>query len=323
MPIPDIKEEPTRSYTPGLKTFRAVRNFTAAWFSDEEAVRAALATTPWNVDIGSPYPLNRYMVCLTPDIKQKSPNFWTIQATYDYNGSTGGATGNPLNLAPKIYFDQGVSARQSGVDDFGNGIQNSALNPFAGGIANSDPTLFLIIERNEPIYDVTRDLAYSGYVNSAPFSPGNLFTLEPGQCRCESIRPTSAYFINAPFIPIIYRFELRAGKAKDNGGLWDGFRERILDQGRWGWINPGGMGTKPSPIMAKDLGTGQYREVSEDVLLDGLGKPLVAGYVGMNGEALVNAPIPLPANVVIEVDQFGVHLKYRGFKVKSFAGIGI
>lgn len=259
MGTPDIRESPARTSEPSEGNWKATRTFTCAFFTNENDVFDALAAQQ-GVAYGSDHPgAPGILYCNDISLRQTSPIYWEAVASYKL-GQTPDPTKGVI-ATPKIRWEDADSTEPTYVDNNGDGLLNSAGDPFPpqGDLYGGD---VLTITRNEPYYDPGKNLTYRLKINSDTFSPlGGAFTFGPSQARCRSIRPAREYVIGEPFLPIVYRFEIKA----------DGFIKKFVDQGYQGWYNDASAVPQPGTFWTPGP---PPERVATEVLLDGTGKPI-------------------------------------------------
>jgi hypothetical protein len=305
MQTPDVKESPVRTCTLDGKDWKATRKFTGAFYADQNAFSDGLVA--FGVTINSVHPINPFMYVVSIGIQQRSPVYWEATANYSLFQTVDMT--KPLSAAPEISWEDADSTEPTDIDGFGNALLNSAGDPFPPQ-ADQFGGDILCITRNEPMYLPQKNLTYRKKVNSDTWSPLGMFSLDPGQARCRSIRPTAKYVIGQPFVVVAYRFELRA----------DGFATKILDEGSQGWYDDSGTPTSGPFYQA---GNPVVRAIN--VRLDGTGKPVDPSFkVTATLKTPIANPTALPSDVkVTTAIPNGAFLAYTLPKSIAFAGIGL
>ena len=229
------------------------------------------------------------------------PTTWRVSFSYTRkDGSTGGGGGGSemLDRPTRWRWLPGLSAETIDKDIHGNVIGNSAGTPFEPKATREFPTLILEAYRYYSTFDMAIALRFIGRVNSNAFNISQFGRVEPGQVRCLMLAPTQDFQEvpdgEQPPVELCHRFEIRnlavSGEAKDPS-----FKLRVLDKGRSGWWDDNGTKTR-GDFSTKDTETGDYVAVSEDVLLDGQGRPIdQAIRIGIGKAANVKTPAMAPS----------------------------
>jgi hypothetical protein len=188
-------------------------------------------------------------------------------------------------------------------------IVNSAGDPFP--IQQIEVTSRLLtLKRFEPFFDIAKAEAFENTVNSNVINLGPI-RIGQGQGRIVSIEPTSEYPVDAPYLEMAYDFEI---DTSDD----DPFQLYLIDQGHRGWRSNSG-GARTGNLVDAD-----GNAVSDDVLLDGTGKP--AWGVALVGETKKAVPITNPSlpDYYAKVTVFPS--TKLGFRIRDFTdwgGLGI
>jgi len=239
--------------------------------------------------------------------------FWTVKVHYsipkDGQAHDGpGAQDNPLLEPPRIRWEFGASSEPIDRDINGNPIVNSAGDPFQQPVTRDFTTIFLVYTRNEPFFNVNTAITYSNKTNSGSIIIAGAGQVAAGQMMCKSIAPASDYSATAQFVPVSYRFELRA----------DGFKARMLDQGLRAWYtNPTTSDVELAPLVTRKL-----QPITQPVRFDGTGEPIAATaqYVGdgVNYNATVARTTPAGATLDNAALPEAVFLKYTIYGSADF-----
>jgi hypothetical protein len=257
------------------------------------------------------------------------PTTWRVSFSYTRkDGSTGGGGGGSemLDRPTRWRWLPGLSAETIDKDIHGNVIGNSAGTPFEPKATREFPTLILEAYRYYSTFDMAIALRFIGRVNSNAFNISQFGRVEPGQVRCLMLAPTQDFQEVAdgeqPPVELCHRFEIRnkvvSGAEKDPS-----FQLRVLDKGRSGWWDDNGTKTR-GEFSTKDPDTGDYVAVSDDVLLDGGGRPIdQAIRIGIGKAAKVKTPVFAPqefwrkeTNIGADSTNPGISANYRLFDIE-------
>lgn len=325
----DTREDWSKREISATPLWTAMRGWTVANCATEADCVAEMARN--GVYVNSLHPANNNLFCEGPCCKSEGVQFWRVTAKYSYGSKLDASS--PLLAPPVFAWEFGEITEALDQDIYGNQIKNTAGNPFNGTLCEDYTSVFFTVTKNLPVFTIQAFLSYYGKINSDLFSPIGMFSLEPGQCRCKSIFPAKSYTAKDLYVPVVWRFEARGGRKIDGDGLWDGFKRRIRDQGSMGWFANGGS-TKPGVFY--DNGKPTPSRVTQDIALDGTGKPLVSGYTcGDRATAGGAAPISNPASaagvngiypgggVYLDSTANGTWIKFMTKYTASFKGIGL
>lgn len=259
--------------------------------ADEEQVVAAVRGE-WGVDQGATHPLDNRLVANKPVVVTVAPagRMWKYTLPYRF---TGGGAGGELDLPPLLEWGHGWDSMRPASDFYKNALTNSAGDVSPDVEHESVPTSYLTIRRWESAFDIQRGYFFRDAVNNDQFALFGKYQVFPGQAHCQGIAPAQAYKVDATPQVILYRFEFRAGKVQDPDGLWDGFKRHEVDKGRDGWYSSGNRSVRGH------ITNGAGERVTNDVLLDGYGRPLDPD-LRVAGAVPVGNPNPLPPNVYLE-----------------------
>jgi hypothetical protein len=268
--------------------------------------------------INSEHSASSLLKCDSVAAEQTGFKFWIVKAHYsipkdgqDHGGP--GSQDDPLAVPPRIKWEFGSVSEPIDRDIDGNPIVNSAGDPFQQQPTRDFTTTFLHYTRNEPFFNVQTALLYRNKVNSAAMVIAGAGSITAGQMKCCDISPSTDYTADAAFVPVTYKFELRA----------DGFKTRILDQGMRAWYtNP----TTSQPAL-EHIATIKKQPVSQPIRLDGTGEPIETDMQRVGDGVNVYATIPrtTPAGAELEIASGGeaVFLKYAVYGSIDFAGLNL
>jgi hypothetical protein len=322
---------PKLAYTSG--GYRAQRVFDVTGVATQDSAIGAVvahdATTAYNAK----HPLSQWMYV---DGQSCDMGGFTVAVvTISYASNPAGRhvdPGNPLTEPARYHFTWGTISTNADTDASGNPAMNTAGEPFSEPLPAEIVNGFLTVERNEPFYDATTAVDYQNAVNIAPVSFNNgAYGLLKGQACLRNSTAVTPITSAATFATIRYVIELRGGKTLDSDGFWDGFKVRALNQGRRAYWDDAGT-KRIGNIMTLSQGT--YTEVSSDVRLDPVGRPIrdeykVAARSGV--AAAVASPIALPTSAVLEATRDGngnivaYFCKYfpRGIQIRDLNTLGL
>jgi hypothetical protein len=267
------------------KPWTARREFTVAPSTANETFTEfdALAATgiPQKAE---PHPDAPLLWCEGPVISEvKGPYFFVITCDYSHDPKTQGE--DPLDDDPIITWEPMEEALPCDADLDHLPIVNTAAFPITG-LTQPVNYFRLTIVKNMPTFDVNLAINYANSCNNAPMSLGGIVTVATEHFKCCTIGPAGSYTPNAQFIPMRFVFEVFF----DNSRGTYPFQHRVLDAGQTGW--------KSGPTAEKFHASGEDSPVSEDIRLDGTGKPLVKPYgsgrikVGSDGTPISPTTVP-------------------------------
>lgn len=321
----------------GKDGIRANRVFDVTGVTTLTAAVAAVVSFDASTVYNAQHPLSTWMYVDNQDPELAGFNVYKV--TISYSSTPAGRhidPTNPLNEPYRYSFEWGTRTDGCDSDTFGNAIVNTAGGHFA-----TDPPAdfldgFLTVERNEPFYNVLQALQYTNAVNNAGVTFGIAWTLLQGQACCRRIVPTSVITRASLFVTVKYTIELRTGLRQDSDGYWDAFKLRILDAGRRGWWS--NSGTKTNGPIVETSSSGQPVSVSEDVLFNGAGVPLLGNYVigtgvagGNSTASAVSSPTVIANGAVVERvnDSTGAAVSYwvkyfpKGIQLRDLSTLGL
>lgn len=277
-----------RKYTPKVSASRA---FDITVADNVEAARTAMEAQ-YGIVEGAAFPYGIGLKVATGGITidaAKGPQHWRGSVNYDPIAPFSGGT----LQKPKIAWQMGFASEPTDSDIAKNPIINTAGDPLVPPPYTELLSLFLTMTRSEAKYLVGEALRFVGSTNSNPFNIYHAGPVKRGQIRCMSIIPPGEYFLgtNEGPLDVAYRFELRA----------DGFKKRILNQGRNGFAYSGAGSHQKLPITVKNTQSGRWEPVTHDVRLDLDGVPLDWSTYGFRvGNGLDPTPNPAAPNLVEE-----------------------
>lgn len=149
---------------------------------------------------------------------------------------------DPLNRPPTISWSRSFTEKPSDIDATGKPVINANGDFFRPSTTREYQSLFLTIRRNEPFFDYDNYKQFINTVNSNefPFSPGS--TVARGQALCLNIIPAGEYKSNAPYVEMLFQFELREGPPAPVAGPTFPFDDHIPNVGRRAYAAGGKLG---------------------------------------------------------------------------------
>ena len=322
--------------------------------SDTSPARAAMNAVyaEFGVTVGSSYGGLSPLVCRSVQPRPVNPFMFEVVATFDVS-PTGyyTPTTSPL-LLPQRYEWKDCSEEQP----FDRDVNNNPVVNSAGNSPNQPPTKritkeTLLVKRFEAFYDRATYKTYKNTVNSDTVTftepNGNTNVFPPGTMFCTSIAPEGTYTAADLCIPMVLAFDCYD---LSEINITDPFQLHLLDEGYSGWYQPpdsgssgdgagddgddadsgsGSSTTTRGNFYLQD-GDGNYAQVSEQVLLDGTGKPLTPPsasgttvYVGNQQGTPVSNPQGTPTGATVETAQnnAAVYLKWCRYKAIPFTTI--
>lgn len=275
------------------------------------------------VTVGSSHPDNAFLRC---NSVEADDNQVLRTVTCEYSTAPFAIFDpDPLNQPTQWRWQPGTETSPIDRDIYGNTIRNSAGVTFDPPVNRFTGTLHLQAVRNEPFYDVQKALLYQNKLNSDTFSITGAGIVQPGQVLCLSIDCASSISSDAPFVTVVYNFELR-GPDFDGEDSDAGFKARILDQGDKCWYKPGevlaGLPTMGNIVNVRG-------ELVGSVPLDGTGKPINTNLkVGEDDKLSPETsarPLPSEAQVVTvgSGDTRSVYLYYTIYRSIAFSGLNL
>lgn len=250
-----------------INAWHGRRGFDVTGAANEDDARLAVEGQ-YGVTIGSAHPLNQLFKANMPDAKEISPTLFRV--TVDYTVPPTGFIPNeldPLQYPPEIEAFPGSHSGPAAIDGEGNPIVNAAGDYFDPSPNIERPCLTIQVFRYEPAWDLNV-LKKSGKINSDSFtiksSGAQSIQVSPYQLRLNSYRPTNKYFLESPFVPVMYELELRP----DVSIVGDGWDLVTPNVGFRGWY----QGPNGPTIGGLYDATGQ--PISQPVDLDANGIPL-------------------------------------------------
>jgi hypothetical protein len=242
------------------------RTFLAHNFDDLAAVYSALWTQE-GVRLNSSHPWFSALKCEGPRPQEElGARSWIIGAPYSIPdaGAFPPKDIDPLLRPYEFQWGKQLKMLEVTKDLDNRKICNSAgflpLKPLTQRVITRTLQVFI----NEPFYDLAKSAEYENTVNSDAFTLGTM-SIDRGQAYITSIEPAGRYPANATFIPMVYEFEI------DVNGT-EPWQPRLIDRSRSGWC------LFKDKYVSGPLGTvvgENFFQAKEEVLLDGLGKPMI------------------------------------------------
>lgn len=296
--------------------------FIVTGVSDEDA---AVAAVPFQK--GSTHPRDSRLIAEEPELSgQPGPSYYPISVQFmrTENGMvSGGGDVEPIDEPPTIFWEPGTDYETIYRDVYGNPIVNGAGFPFEpqqGPITS----LFLTVERNESSFDPAVSLGYMNHINEDSFEidcgNGIKRGVEPGQCYCHFIGPTSPYNLTATYLRIRYRFELRDYFPGIESPQRSAFQLLLRNQGRQGWY----YDTENEVYLPGNFtSTDPEKIISDDILLDEVGNPLDSRYK-VEGQAADSPYTTAPAGAdAVESDSGAWYFIYDRIPTRPFSGLNL
>lgn len=257
---------------------KVVKSLQQKWHvidADENAVLTASGLPIYNQEFtpGSPYRVRRR------NPKRIGPFTWEVQVDYGIpdQGQYGDPAPNPLDRPMR--FTMGYREVEITKDQDANKrpIKNSA-----GTYFDPPPTTTITVEtmeirRYEAFYNRDKARLYRNHVNNNQFTIGSTVIL-PYECKCTYIGPTSEIEVGAPYVEMLYAFELNFEARADPTISGNPFDFHIVDQGTRAWYNDG-TNNRLGFLCAYQTDSGSSTDVVVQVLteptpLNGKGKPI-------------------------------------------------
>lgn len=289
--------------------FSAYREFDVTGVSTQNDAIGAVIAFDSSTRLNEEYPGNPWLYCSGPGVARPSLNVWLVRVPYQ--SSPAGRHPDPGNpLGEPIIWNWQQCSFSAGVDTNAAGRLLTDVN---GSPFNDVQEDFIEIRatarRNEPIFDAKRALEYINSVNNATVSFNkNQWKLFKGQSKVGAIVPLSDMTEASPYVTVQYSIVLRAGFIEDTDGYWDGFKLRILNQGKNGYYNDSGTKKRGKFVVVQN---GQITAQDVDVMLNADGTPFFSGVYkvqkqGGTGFAEPFANPGLPTGMVLEMTSSGV-----------------
>lgn len=290
-------------------SYTANRIFDVTGAATETAAFAAVAAFDPSTVLNAQHPQNAYMYSRGPTSERPGFNMYAVKV--QYQSTPAGRFENPGSplLEPVIYrWNQLCQTEATDRDNANELLVNMAGEPFSQPYPTDVISIRVVAVRNEAAFDAATALQFGNSVNNANVSyNGGQWNVEKGQSKVIAVEPISEITSAAPFVKVQYTIDLKGGYFLDTDGFWDGFKLRILNQGRRGWWDDGGTPRRGNIVAISSDGSPQ--RVDTDVLLDATGKPIQPEFQisPANGDPPV-APIanPSPPSAVIETTSAGV-----------------
>lgn len=289
---------------------------------------AAIAAVGADVSEDATFPQDdRLPVAGPPDAINVGPAAYKVTQAYAFlaAGSPPPNEGDPLARPPRVSWGRGALSDAADADADGRVILNSAGLPYSPGPPLEQAFRILTMTRWEGRYDVALADSYDTAVNTDNVLIPLSGTVEPGQMLLVSYLPLSDYDARSRYVQVAYTFWVGRRNRKDSDGLWDCWKFRLRDQSFTGWYSDGGTKATGHFVNAKN-----YERVTEPVLLDGTGLPLLAGKFKVEkktGEAPadpVTPPTALDAAVPRETVAGGsVFLKFSRTVKRPYSGLNL
>jgi hypothetical protein len=267
---------------------------------------AALASAPYflAVNAGNPPTHPKSSLMYLESLVPADAGFFHWIITANYSSSPLGFhpnPGNPLNDPATYTWHIGTQSEPIDVDTYGNPIINAALDAFQRSPNDEQTILELVITRNEPIFNPLTAIKYMNCVNKTQMIVLGIWPVAEGIALCRNIAPMGEASKLSPFTPVRYVFAFKRpySSTQDSDGLWDSWKERILNEGIRGyWLNGSTI------TMGDFCYNSDSVRVNSDIRLDPSGIPMdpaTFGIATLGGhQAAVAAPRPLPSNVIVQ-----------------------
>jgi hypothetical protein len=183
---------------------------------------------------------------------------------------------NPLDLPARIQWGRSVLLEPTDIDADGNGIRNTAGDPFAIARNKEIVSRTVTITKNVANYDFSLSEAYEGAVNLQTISSG-LLRFPPERVKCLSVIPSGDYAADATYVSMALTLEIRIAAQHP-------FHIPIVSKGRRGWYS-----VNNGPATSGRITDANYNPVTEDVYLSVTGKPIDTT-LKVEGQTPVNNP---------------------------------
>jgi hypothetical protein len=281
------------------------------------------------VNINSVHPRNGLLQCHMVYPKHNGFNAWVVDCDYGIpeNGQFVTQTTNFLSKKPTVRWRPALTSDNFDCTNKSEPVTNSARRPFSSNPSKNYFSVFLTITRNEPFYDLNKAATYSNTVNNLPFILSGL-TFAKGWVYLSSYAPTGEYESGGRYVSCSYDFEIRVPIGSNQTALAKAnpFQLRIRDEGRTGIYSDDGGAT---------LNTGQFvmtdgTPITEDVLLDGTGKPINSTIKIIDINGVIKSPYSYPsgpAGATVDVVSVGgstaVWLIYQRYDGNDFNQLGL
>jgi hypothetical protein len=312
MPSPEATIKwSTERYTPGES---AQRTWTVVNVPAGDSAGDVAAGTV-GIQVGYTYPPDPLLAVPRGglNIQCIAPNAWEVQASFARG--TFDSSKDPTKDPPRVRWEFVNENEQTDTDGEGHALLNAAGTPFKG-LSGTNIVVMLYVQRWEAKYNVPLAVSYANSVNTDAVNPYGLGALEPGQMCCRSFKPARDYTVRDIAIPINYVFELRGGFKRDDDGLWDGFKHRVLNAGFRAWYQDDSGALKQGEIV-----NANGKQPREPVLLDQGGAPLSSGYTVDGFKTIVSVPPPDGALFETSADGKAVWIKYPKHKKRAMSGL--
>lgn len=263
------------------------------------------------VAAGSTHPLDANLIADMPRVEPLAQDL--LKVTWSFTRADQNKTGgeqDPLKFPPRLRWKIGTSSETRTKDAKGRVVVNLAGQPFAQGLPFDTPSLFLTVERNEKTFDLQQAMNFTPSINSDDFKLLKRYDVKKGQCKCHGIEPGD-YTTISPYVTKSYNFEFRE----------DGFRVRVLNQGKVGWYKDPKTGqAKTGRFFDEDLSP------ADDVLLDRVGIPIEENFRFCTKRRIPAVPNPHPPKLDKDEIEFAldgsIWLLYpMEDKQRKFAGL--
>lgn len=240
-------------------------------------------TAPGIPATNSSHPQNSKLKAEPPFVRQGF-NLFDVQVVWsipDGGGDHPNPGDNPTAEPVQIEWSTGINSEEVGYSIKGDAIVNSAGDPFDPGPTRQVITWYLTISRNEDFYDQAKAFSFQNKINSNEWTVtqpnGKTITFHPGSVMVTSILPTGRYSVNATFVNVAYRFELReypTWRQNNKSVAESPFQLWIRDEGARAWYENAAPPASDLQIGAFVDGNGD--PLSRPIRLDGKGKPVVS-----------------------------------------------
>jgi len=308
-----------RSATRGRQR-AAQRAFVVTGVTDEhEALTATDASSGLTIpSYGDAHPNDANGVVKVSNVTAAEEGFgyWTVTVTYtqpEGRARHRPVSDDPLDEPATVFWDIGTRQDYAERDINGNPIVNSARQGFDPPVTVDVPQFFLVVQRNEPFFDVglAKDMLLA--VNSDTLTVEGVQVADPGFARCVSMRPIAPYQLSAEYVAVEYRFEL-ADRIEGAPAGTNPFYARIMDQGTRGWA--GGS--------EYELFDANGDPIHSPVRLGGDGQPMSSS-IKLGAYAAAGAGLAAPAGATVENggDDDATFLWYQLYKSREFARFGL
>lgn len=266
---------------------------------DAEDQNTALSATGLPVINQEWRPGSRFR-CKSRNPQRTGPRTW--EAILNFGVPPGGSYAqpdpDPRNRPKRLSIVPGFVSLPMDHDALKRVVRNSAGSFFDPLPTQDRMSETLTVRWFTDLYDRARYRKFINRVNSDTFTIGNT-TVLPGECRCASIAPPTEFSVDTTLIEMQAVFELQSDARAPDGTSGDPFDEHRVDRGRilyYADSNDSGKikrgyactsWTPPSSSAPQVLSV-----ISEDILLDGTGKPLGPASGDTSSSLIKVTPLP-------------------------------